>query len=103
MDEQRAVSEAQKRAHRKYMEKFVEIKVRVTPEKRATIQEHAQTMGESATTFINRAIDNQMSQDRYKGPSEAPESTEGYGVVSLPSEQEKAQKAAQNGKEAGTA
>lgn len=71
MDEQKAVSEAQKRAHRKYMEKFVEIKVRVTPEKRMAIQEHAQTMGESATTFINRAIDNQISQDRHKGPSEA--------------------------------
>ena len=64
MDEPKAVSEAQKRAHRKYMEKFVEIKVRVTPEKRTVIQEHARTMGESATTFINRAIDNQISYDR---------------------------------------
>ena len=67
MDEQKAVSEAQKRAHRKYMEKFVEIKVRVTPEKRAVIQEHARTMGESATTFINRAIDNQVFHDRLGG------------------------------------
>lgn len=63
MDEQKVVSEAQKRAHRKYMEKFVEIKVRVTPEKRTAIQEHAQTMGESATTFINRAIDREMERD----------------------------------------
>lgn len=101
MDEQKAVSEAQKRAHRKYMEKFVEIKVRVTPEKRTAIQEHAQTMGESATTFINRAIDTQISQDRRKGPSEAPESTEGQGVVSLPSEREEAQETAQNGEEPG--
>ena len=90
-------TEAQKKAQKKYMEKFVEIKVRVTPEKRTAIQEHAQTMGESATTFINRAIDNQISQDRRKGPSEAPESTEGQGVVSLPSEREKAQETAQNG------
>lgn len=97
MDEQKAVSEAQKRAHRKYMEKFVEIKVRVTPEKRTAIQEHAQTMGESATTFINRAIDNQISQDRRKGHQEAVESTEGQGVVSLPSEREKTQEMAQNG------
>ena len=86
MDEQKAVSEAQKRAHRKYMEKFVEIKVRVTPEKRTAIQEHAQTMGESATTFINRAIDTQISQDRRKGPSEALQGPLGAGVVSLPSE-----------------
>jgi len=64
MDEQKAVSEAQKRAHRKYMEKFVEIKVRVTPEKRTAIQGHAQTMGESATTFINRAINETMERDK---------------------------------------
>lgn len=67
MDEQKAVSEAQKRAHRKYMEKFVEIKVRVTPEKRTAIQKHAQTMGESATTFINRAIDHEIERDKMKG------------------------------------
>lgn len=66
MDEPKAVSEAQKRAHRKYMEKFVEIKVRVTPEKRTAIQEHAQTMGESATTFINRAVSETMERDRNK-------------------------------------
>ena len=90
-------TEAQKKAQKKYMEKFVEIKVRVTPEKRTAIQEHAQTMGESATTFINRAIDHQISYDRDKGPSEAPESTARAGVVSSPSEREKAQETAQNG------
>ena len=57
-------TEAQKRAQKKYMSNFVEIKVRVTPEKRTAIQEHARAMGESATTFINRAIDNQITQDR---------------------------------------
>lgn len=67
MDEQKAVSEAQKRAHRKYMERFVEIKVRVTPEKRAAIQEHAQMMGESATMFINRAIDHEIERDQEGG------------------------------------
>lgn len=61
-------TEARARANKKYMSNFVEIKVRVTPEKRTVIQEHAQSMGESATTFINRAIDNQISQDRRKGP-----------------------------------
>lgn len=101
MDEQRQVSEAQKRAHRKYMEKFVEIKVRVTPKKRATIQEHAQTMGESATTFINRAIDNQISHDRDKGPSKARQDASGAGEVYLPSGQRKAQEMAQNGQEEG--
>ena len=87
MEEQKAVSEAQKRAHRKYMEKYVEIKVRVTPEKRTAIQEHAQTMGESATSFINRAIDHQISYDRDKGPCEA---LQGGGISSLPSDTLKA-------------
>lgn len=96
MDEPKAVSEAQKRAHRKYMEKFVEIKVRVTPEKRTAIQEHAQTMGESATTFINRAIDHQISQDRDKGPCEAQQGPSGGGGISLhPEGLQTAQKAAQ--------
>ena len=97
MDEQKAVSEAQKRAHRKYMEKFVEIKVRVTPEKRTTIQEHAQAMGESATTFINRAIDHQIFQDRRKGPLETLQGSSGGGKVYLPSEHKRTQKTAQDG------
>lgn len=56
-------TEARARANKKYMSQFVEIKVRVTPEKRSTIQEHAQAMGESTTTFINRAIDHEMERD----------------------------------------
>lgn len=57
------ISEAQKRAQKKYMEKYVEIKVRMTPEKRSIIQEHARNMGESATEFINRAINEAMKRD----------------------------------------
>lgn len=56
-------TEARARANKKYMEKFVEVKVRMTPEKRALIQEHAKALGVSATEFINRAIDNQMKID----------------------------------------
>ncbi len=74
-------TEAQKRAQKKYMSSFVEVKVRMTPDRRATIQEHAQAMGESATVFINRAIDNQISQDRDKGPSGAMQAPPGAGVV----------------------
>ena len=62
------VSEAQKRAQKKYMEKFVEVKVRMTPEQRGTVQAHAQRMGESTTVFINRAISETMERD--KGTSE---------------------------------
>lgn len=89
-------TEAQKKAQKKYMEKFVEIKVRVTPDKRTAIQEHAQAMGESATTFINRAIDHQISQDRDKAPQEALQGPSGGSVVSLhPEALQGAQRAAQ--------
>lgn len=66
-------TEAQKRAQKKYMSSFVEIKVRVTPEKRAAIQAHAQTMGESATMFINRAIDHEMERDNQQAKEGAGE------------------------------
>lgn len=67
------------------------------------IKAHAEAQGESVNGFINRAIDNQISQDRRKGPSEAPESTGWKGVVSLPSKREKGQETAQNGGETGEA
>ena len=50
-------------ANKKYNDRFVEMKVRVTPEKRSIIKEHAEAMGESATAFINRAIDEAMKRD----------------------------------------
>lgn len=67
MEKKRVTTEAQKKAHAKYMENFVEVKVRMTPEKRALIQKHAKEIGESATEFINRAIDNQIEQDNKPG------------------------------------
>lgn len=66
METKKPVSDAQKKAHRKYMEQFVEVKVRMTPEKRAKIQAHALEQGESATAFINRAISETMDRDRSK-------------------------------------
>lgn len=57
-------TEAQIRAQKKYMENFVEVKVRMTADKRSIVQEHAAKMGESATGFINRAIDETMERDK---------------------------------------
>ena len=57
-------TEARARANKKYMEKFVEVKVRMTPDKRSAVQAHAASMGQSATEFINRAIDEAMERDR---------------------------------------
>jgi uncharacterized protein (DUF1778 family) len=59
----KGLTEARKRANKKYNDRFVEIKVRVTPEKRSIIKERAESMGESATAFINRAIDEAMARD----------------------------------------
>ena len=50
-------------ANKRYMEKFVEVKARMTPEKRTMIQAHAEKQGESVNGFINRAIDETMSRD----------------------------------------
>lgn len=62
----KGLTEARRRANKKYNDRFVEIKVRVTPEKRSIIQEYAASMGESATAFINRAIDEAMERDKEK-------------------------------------
>lgn len=63
----RGFTPTQAEAHKRYMQKFVEVKVRMTPEKRTIIQEHAAGRGESATTFINRAIDEAMERDNMEG------------------------------------
>lgn len=60
------ITSAQVEAHKRYMQKFVEIKVRMTPEKRTIVQEHAAAQGESTTAFINRAIDEAILRDNQK-------------------------------------
>jgi hypothetical protein len=60
----RGFTEARKRANKKYNDRFVEIKVRVTPEQRAIIQAHSVSMNESTTFFIKRAVDEAMEQDQ---------------------------------------
>lgn len=66
MEEKKAQTEAQIRAHKKYMENFVEIKVRMTPDRREQVKAHAQAVGESTTAFINRAINEAMQRDLEK-------------------------------------
>ena len=68
--EKKRVTDAQKRAHQKYMEQFVEVKVRMTPEQRSIVQEHSANMKESTTAFINRAIAETMARDKEKNPVE---------------------------------
>lgn len=56
-------TEAQKRAQKAYMEKFVRVEFRTTSEKRSIIQTHAEARGESVNGFINRAISETMERD----------------------------------------
>ena len=65
----KGITEARRRANKKYNDRFVEIKVSVTSEKRSIIQKHAASMGESATAFINRSIDEAMERDKEKQKS----------------------------------
>lgn len=59
-----ALSEARQRANRKYNEKaYDRIELKVPKGKKSDLQEHAADRGESLNGFVNRAIDNQVSQD----------------------------------------
>ncbi len=58
------ISEARKRANQKYIDKQGEIKVRVSKERKEEIQAHAESLGTSVNSFINRAIDETMDRDK---------------------------------------
>lgn len=63
-------TEAQKRAQKAYMEKFVRVEIRMDAEQRSTIQAHATARRESVNTFINRAIQEAIERDNAAAPSE---------------------------------
>ncbi len=67
----KGLTEARKRANKKYNDKFVEVKVRMIPERRTVVQEHAASMNESTTAFINRAIDETMARDQKNKKSDS--------------------------------
>ncbi len=58
------VSQAQRRATDKYLEKFDEVRTRMPKGNKAIIQAHAEARGESVNAFINRAIENQIQRDK---------------------------------------
>ncbi len=59
----RKLTQARREANARYNSKFVEVKVRMTPEHRTEIQNHASAMNESTTAFINRAINEAIQRD----------------------------------------
>ena len=58
---------AQAKAHKKYMEGFVELRARVSYAERDSIQAHATARGDSVNGFIKRAISEAMERDREGG------------------------------------
>ncbi len=65
------VSDAQKKASVRYLEKLDEVRIRMPKGKKATIQAHAEAHSESVNGFINRAIQETMERDNdVLGPSE---------------------------------
>ncbi len=57
------VSQAQRRATDKYLEKFDEVRTRMPKGRKEVIQAHAEARGESVNAFINRAISETMERD----------------------------------------
>lgn len=57
-------TEAQAKAHKKYMETVATIQIRTTADRRELIKAHAEAQGESVNSFINRAIDEQIERDK---------------------------------------
>ena len=60
-------TEAQKKAQKKYMEKFMVAQVRMERDKYGRIQAHAAARGESVNSFINRAVQETMERDNEGG------------------------------------
>jgi len=60
------MTDAQRRAREKWLEKVEEIKFRVPKEKKERIQLHAAERGESVNAFLNRAVDEAMARDAEK-------------------------------------
>lgn len=69
-DNERKVSEAQRKATNKYLEKFDEMRVRVPAGQKAVTKAHAEAQGESLNAFINRAITETMERDNMEGKAQ---------------------------------
>ena len=58
------VSEAQRKAAAKYLEKLDEIRIRMPKGRKDEIKAHAETQGQSVNSFIIAAIDEKMERNR---------------------------------------
>ena len=86
-----AVSKSQQKAVNKYVrEKYDRINITMQKGKKDTLQAHAAARGESANSFINRAIDQAMERDSAGTPTGATGVPTEAGGISLPSDTIKA-------------
>lgn len=60
-------TDAQKRAQKAYISKFVRVEIRIDIEKQTAIKNHATAHGESVNAFICRAIRETMERDQAQG------------------------------------
>ncbi len=60
---EKKVSQAQRRATDKYLEKFDEIRIRAPKGKKELIQAEAARHGQSLNAYINAAIDEKMERE----------------------------------------
>ncbi len=61
-------TDAQKRAQKAYISKFVRVEIRMEQEEQITIKAHAAARGESVNAFISRAIRETMERDQVANP-----------------------------------
>ena len=71
MNAYKGFTEAQAKAHKKYMEGVATIQIRTDAERREEIRNHAASNGESLNQFVNRAIDETMKRDKILSASGA--------------------------------
>lgn len=57
-------SATQLQAAKRYLSKFVDLKIRITAEERDEYHRHAEAMGESTSAFVKRAIRETMARDK---------------------------------------
>lgn len=61
-----ATSEAQLKASKKYHDKFEKLQIRVTPEEKAAVEQHASQTNESVNSFVRRAITETIAREAKK-------------------------------------
>lgn len=58
-----SASESQIKANKKYHAKFERVFIRVSPEEKVAIEQHAEKMRESVNCFVQRAVREAMERD----------------------------------------